>query len=1094
MPVYVRRPPRVPDIVAPSIPTGLAATVIGTDTIFLSWTPSIDNILVSGYIIKRDGVVLTTVGNVTTFVDSGLAEATTYVYAVAAFDRAANVSLYSADLSVTTKDATPPTVPFGLVATAVTATTLTLSWQEPTDNTGVTGYRVKRNGVTIASPTATTFNDNGLNEAGTYTYTVAAHDATPNYSAESQTLTVTTKDVSAPSVPTGLTAVSTSGTLVSLDWNVATDNVGVANYLVRRNFVVIGTPTTNAYDDFNVVDSTTYNYAVAARDASGNTSAFSTIVPVTTADTTAPTVPTGLIASAITSDSLHLAWTASTDVGGVVNYTVYRNGPGGLVAFASLTNSYDDSGLAFDSNYTYAVVAHDTAGNSSPPSANYVVRTATATVITPGTFYSADYSAGYTTGADITPPAPPTGLRITTNTQTAVGVAWNAATDNVAVLGYQIVRNGTQVGTVFAPTLTFTDNTVAAATSYTYQVRAVDTSGNTSALSTAVNVTTPAAIDVTAPSVPTGVALNSATATSVTFHWTASTDNVGVLGYQVFRDNAQISAVFAPTVTYTDTTVTPSTAYSYSVKAVDTSGNISTESTHLAVTTPAASGVATYTPEQLVAAWNTAHNTTFSLVANNTTVDNTNAMNAMMKQAIVASASAAININGGNKLYNCEKSITLKDCRANTVTFIDFGLSARTDDGGFAYPSNASRARFHLMLDHCDKVRLIRFTVDGPNGAGPHIRYNSSTNTFSTSSGNLYDVEREAQHAIWIAGSTNVYIEDYRILNVFGDRLNVAPGDDDANHITGRYKPGNIEILGGYASGIGRIFLTIWACRAPDAILTGPEFAEGKNPGSHTTDDAPSASGLQFGIWDHANAAHPQRWENGHRSEIDIEPYTPYDHVCDIRIGADADPEDFLIVNDTSCVAASNASALLNRFTYHNIHKSGQFQFTLHGTPQTSPASSTIHSSMDGLTLPRSSITMSKLTDFTDSGTCTITLTGGVQTSVSWTGKGPTTGGVGALTGCTGGTGTLHTGNVVDFRKGPSRSAFTWHGFTIDNVHCDGTNPTGNFLQTRNVDQLTVTNCVATYRGEVPFSDFFNTTNFNKGGAGQFGSNTFTKV
>ena len=91
------------------------------------------------------------------------------------------------------------------------------------------------------------------------------------------------------------------------------------------------------------------------------------------------------------------------------------------------------------------------------------------------------------------------------------------------------------------------------------------------------------------PSVPTGLADPSDTASSVGLSWNASTDSTGTLaGYTVYRNGTSIGTTNAGTTTFTDATVQPSTTYSYTVDAFDTAGNHSAQSTALQVTTPAA--------------------------------------------------------------------------------------------------------------------------------------------------------------------------------------------------------------------------------------------------------------------------------------------------------------------------------------------------------------------------------------------------------------------------------------------------------------------------------------------------------------------------
>jgi chitodextrinase len=131
----------------------------------------------------------------TTYADAGLSAATTYSYTVAARDAAGNISPNSASVSVTTAsaaDTTPPSTPTGLTGAAAGSTAANLSWSASTDNVGVAGYIVRRNGVQVATPATTTYADAGLSAATTYSYTVAARDAAGNISPNSTSVSVTT--------------------------------------------------------------------------------------------------------------------------------------------------------------------------------------------------------------------------------------------------------------------------------------------------------------------------------------------------------------------------------------------------------------------------------------------------------------------------------------------------------------------------------------------------------------------------------------------------------------------------------------------------------------------------------------------------------------------------------------------------------------------------------------------------------------------------------------------------------------------------------------------------------------------------------------
>ena len=89
-------------------------------------------------------------------------------------------------------DTTAPSVPSGLAVTGVTNSSVSLSWSPATDNVGVAGYRVYRDGVQVGTPAGTTFTDSGLAASTRHTYTVAAYDAAGNVSAQSAGVTATT--------------------------------------------------------------------------------------------------------------------------------------------------------------------------------------------------------------------------------------------------------------------------------------------------------------------------------------------------------------------------------------------------------------------------------------------------------------------------------------------------------------------------------------------------------------------------------------------------------------------------------------------------------------------------------------------------------------------------------------------------------------------------------------------------------------------------------------------------------------------------------------------------------------------------------------
>jgi len=299
---------------------------------------------------------------------------------VKAYDAANNPSPLSTAVTIVVKnaDTSAPTSPSNLTSPSQTTSSVALSWAASTDDIGVTGYRVYRNGVQVGTPTSTTYTDSGLTASTAYSYRVAAVDAAGNVSTQSSALSASTKaapDTTAPSAPANLTTSSLTSSAVTLTWAASTDNVGVVKYLLQRGGVTIAQPTTTSYRDSTLVAGTAYSYRVLAVDAAGNVSPASNTASVTAPqppDTTPPSVPTGLAGVPASQNQVNLSWNASTDNVGVAHYRISRNG---VQVGTSQTMSFGDTGLTANTAYQYTVAAVDGAGNVSTASAAITVTT-----------------------------------------------------------------------------------------------------------------------------------------------------------------------------------------------------------------------------------------------------------------------------------------------------------------------------------------------------------------------------------------------------------------------------------------------------------------------------------------------------------------------------------------------------------------------------------------------------------------------------------------------------------------------------------------------------------------------------------------------
>ena len=299
-------------------------------------------------------------------------------------------------------------------------------------------------------------------------------------------------------------------------------------------------------------------------------------------DNTAPSAPTTLTTTLLTSTQVDLSWATSTDNIEVTGYRVERCQGAGCstttpTPFAQIatpaTTTYSDTTVQVGLIYQYRVRAADAAGNLSS--------------------YSTAISV---TVPDTIPPTVPKELKATPMTSNRVNLSWTASTDNVGVTFYRIERcqgsgctTFALITSVTAPATTYINTGLLVNTTYQYRIRAVDAAGNPSGYSTTVSATV---TDTTLPAKPTGLTATAPTNSQINLSWTASTDNVGVSRYRVERCQGSACANFAQMIasptgtTYSDTGRLPNTWYRYRVRAQDAAGNLSLYSSIVSIKTP----------------------------------------------------------------------------------------------------------------------------------------------------------------------------------------------------------------------------------------------------------------------------------------------------------------------------------------------------------------------------------------------------------------------------------------------------------------------------------------------------------------------------
>lgn len=356
------------------------------------------------------------------------------------------------------------------------------------------------------------------------------------------------RDIQAPTVPVnaGVTVLNdNAGNQIT--WTQSTDDFpGFIGYEVLRNDRVIS-PLVYGSSYIDPSGGTADRYFVRAVDPEGNRSASTPLLSA--GDNAAPSTPGNLAAVLNGDDSVDLSWSASTDNVGVTNYRILRNGVEILLVDGAATTVNLPS-LGAGSHWLQ-VRALDAAGNESfktPP-----VRI--------------DIEDDVDTQRPTQPGNPEASVDVNTG---IIAMTWDASVDNVAVTGYNVRRNLDLVETVDGTTLSV-DLDLGLGGHY-LQVEAFDAAGNTSYRTAPVFVEVDDGTDTENPSVPTAFTAIEGVDSSIDVAWEASDDNIGVTGYQLLRNGAEVLIVDGQT-TSANLPALGSGSHWIQVRAFDAAGN-----------------------------------------------------------------------------------------------------------------------------------------------------------------------------------------------------------------------------------------------------------------------------------------------------------------------------------------------------------------------------------------------------------------------------------------------------------------------------------------------------------------------------------------
>jgi len=681
------------DVTPPTAPTNVSSSVITTNSFTVSWTASTDNKAVTSYEIFKDGNSAGTT-TTTTYNLSGLTPSTTYIITVKAKDLAGNISAASSDCSVKTSG-TPPasgtlaTWNFNGINGAVSATAGTveagISTVAPsTEITRGAGFEKDSYGgncfggygndkTTLADAiTANDYLSFFITPSAGKSITINAIKLRPNTQAEPRSFALFS-NVGGFTADKVIGTVNTAGEWITTEQTIAISGLSNITVAVEFRIYIYGSSNywTNASLGQYPGHPTTNDLVIEGSVADA------------AADTEAPSVPANLESSLITSNSFTLSWAASSDNTVVGYYEVFKEG---ISVGTTTSTTINVTGLNFSTTYAMTVKAYDLVPNVSAASVALNVTTdvysdpkLTGTYFsTPpyGPTYAKEYAFdGNTTTffAAQSPDPSYIGIDLGANFQiTKIKYFPRAGYENRMGTGKFQGSNTLDFSTGVVdlntlptyPTAGWNTVTISNTDGFRY-IRYIASVGNGADVAELEFYGHSFVLDTEPPSVPSGLAESNKSQNTFTLSWNASTDNIAVTSYEVFKDEASYGTTTSNTLNITG--LLPSTTYSMTVKAKDAAGNISAASSVLNVTTSIAivDNEAPSVPTNLASADITSNSFTLSWTASTDNVAVTSYEVLKDGVSIGTTTSTTISVTGLSAFTLYSMTVKAKDAAGN---------------------------------------------------------------------------------------------------------------------------------------------------------------------------------------------------------------------------------------------------------------------------------------------------------------------------------------------------------------------------------------------------------------------------------------------
>jgi uncharacterized protein YkwD/chitodextrinase len=460
------------------------------------------------------------VGDVSRVTFETVAPGQTTIYTLTATNSAGS-SIAQTTVTVSTPQSTGPGAPVLSSAIASSSVEVDLAWIASASSAGIASYQILRNNSVLAAVSGTTLSyaDASVSAGATYTYAVRAIDSNGNTSPESNTIQVT---VPGPPASGNTCSPPASGSFTGCYYNNVT--LSGSPSLVRNdpqiNFDWGGNPPARGVSrgSFSVRWQGNFTFAAGTYQFSAVTSDgmrlyIDGVLVLNKWNDQPPTMynveqalsqGTHLLTVEYYEEtgisSAHLTWQAAAPVVTLPAILSFTAAPSTIAFGQTSVLAWSVTGA---STVTITNVTSNISGVTSVTVQPALTTTYALTVSNSAGSSTAQVTVTVTAAPDSQPPTSPVLISAVLVSSSQVNLTWSASSDNVAVAGYQILRNGSALVSVSPATLAYSDTAVSPGATYTYTIKAFDAAGNYSTASNAIQVVVPAAPPASNSSCPT---------------------------------------------------------------------------------------------------------------------------------------------------------------------------------------------------------------------------------------------------------------------------------------------------------------------------------------------------------------------------------------------------------------------------------------------------------------------------------------------------------------------------------------------------------------------------------------------------------------